>query len=574
MEIDDDNFLDIDDNQISSSIFDDMIDKDYISTYFPFDSFRKYQKETLERIVKAFKTKNTVILEAPTGSGKSSYAITLGRLFRNAYVLTSQKLLQDQYTKEFTNGSEIVDLKGKANYKCNLDGKKLNVARCAHKKNLKCDSCRSYISNTDDPFSIKEVETCANTGCYIKLKCKPTCEYTIQLKKAIQSKILILNYSIALLLGGKLLKPRDLLICDEAHNIEEILMGHITFTISPERLEKFNILKPIPQTENIETHYKWISNELLTDIQIQLSEMKYKLEHMDFTSRKFIDLNKIYEDLAKFSDNLEMFISNKNDIEWIATNTKDKAVLFRPLMVSNFTHRFFNLANKKLLMSATILDKESYCRSVGLKDSEVEFIQVPSLFPPENRPITVYTGIKLAKDHLDANLPNLLHAVRSIIDNKHPKEKGIIHTHSYKIAKYLEENLRNDRVLIHNDRNRHDVYLQHVESTKPTILISPSMTEGIDLKNDLSRFQIICKLPFPYLGDKQIMKRKEIDPGWYAWNTCLTLVQSYGRSIRSEKDYAETYILDGSFGWFLKTYDKFPEWFTDAIEDYKPWNSL
>jgi Rad3-related DNA helicase len=37
-------------------------------------------------------------------------------------------------------------------------------------------------------------------------------------------------------------------------------------------------------------------------------------------------------------------------------------------------------------MSATILDKDAFCRSLGLPE-EVKFIQVPSDFPLHNRPI-------------------------------------------------------------------------------------------------------------------------------------------------------------------------------------------
>jgi Rad3-related DNA helicase len=43
-------------------------------------------------------------------------------------------------------------------------------------------------------------------------------------------------------------------------------------------------------------------------------------------------------------------------------------------------------------------------------------------------------------------------------------------------------------------------------------------------------------------------------------------VQSYGRSIRSKDDWAKTYVLDSSFGDFLKkNQNMFPDWFTSAI---------
>ena len=78
------------------------------------------------------------------------------------------------------------------------------------------------------------------------------------------------------------------------------------------------------------------------------------------------------------------------------------------------------------------------------------------------------------------------------------------------------------------------------------------MTEGVDLKDDLSRFQIICKVPFPYLGDKLIRKKMNKWNWWYDLQPAKTVIQSVGRSVRSETDTAVTYILDSSWERFYK----------------------
>ena len=94
------------------------------------------------------------------------------------------------------------------------------------------------------------------------------------------------------------------------------------------------------------------------------------------------------------------------------------------------------------------------------------------------------------------------------------------------------------------------------------------MTEGIDLPGDLSRWQVICKLPYPYLGDPQIARRRELDPTWYDWRTCLTVVQAYGRSVRSADDFAVTYVLDADFKAFLKRQrGRLPGWFLEAVQE-------
>lgn len=89
---------------------------------------------------------------------------------------------------------------------------------------------------------------------------------------------------------------------------------------------------------------------------------------------------------------------------------------------------------------------------------------------------------------------------------------------------------------------------------------------GLDLKDDLSRFQIITKVPYPDLGDRWISKKKEMNGQWYIWQTALRLVQGYGRSIRSKEDWAKTYVLDSAFANFVnRNRNRIPDWFTEAI---------
>lgn len=124
----------------------------------------------------------------------------------------------------------------------------------------------------------------------------------------------------------------------------------------------------------------------------------------------------------------------------------------------------------------------------------------------------------------------------------------VVHNcHTYKIAKFLKENIDNGRLLTHTSSDRDQVLERHILSKEPTVLLSPSMTEGVDLKDERSRFQIVCKVPYPYIGDPVIAHKMKHDKGWYGWITAITMVQSFGRSVRSASDHAVTYILDDSW---------------------------
>jgi Rad3-related DNA helicase len=83
---------------------------------------------------------------------------------------------------------------------------------------------------------------------------------------------------------------------------------------------------------------------------------------------------------------------------------------------------------------------------------------------------------------------------------------------------------------------------------------------------DLARWQVIVKVPYPYLGDPQVSTRRAIDPAWYEWRTALRLVQAYGRAVRSQDDHAVTYVLDALFsGWVRRQHERLPRWFLEAI---------
>jgi ATP-dependent DNA helicase DinG len=153
----------------------------------------------------------------------------------------------------------------------------------------------------------------------------------------------------------------------------------------------------------------------------------------------------------------------------------------------------------------------------------------------------------------------------------HKNHKGIIHTTSYKQLNFIKENISqtNKRRLLRTDPKvpRDEVITEHVNSTKPTILISPSFYIGLDLKDDLSRFQITTKVPYPDLGDRWIDEKRKKNGQWYTWQTALRLVQGYGRSIRSKDDWAKTYVLDTAFEPFVrKNKNILPNWVIQAIQ--------
>ena len=96
------------------------------------------------------------------------------------------------------------------------------------------------------------------------------------------------------------------------------------------------------------------------------------------------------QDLNKLAFAVESISSEPNN--WIVSNLEKegqiiKRIELKPLNISRYRQKMFWMGDKTLMMSATILDAEAFCSSVGLDFNAVKVIRVGSDFPLEQRPI-------------------------------------------------------------------------------------------------------------------------------------------------------------------------------------------
>jgi len=216
---------------------------------------------------------------------------------------------------------------------------------------------------------------------------------------------------------------------------------------------------------------------------------------------------------------------------------------------------------------------EAFAGYFGLESAAVRAFTSESPFSVEQRLIEYQPVGALSKATLSELEPDLFDAVAAILA-AHPAEKGLIHAASYAAARRLLADLAArgptlyHRVLfVESSEAKGRALEQHRTSPAPTVLLSPSLREGVDLPDDFLRFQIITKVPYPDLGDPWTAARQGRDPRWYALETAKALVQTYGRSCRHADDHGVTYVLDAQFARFLQRYRPLlPAWFREAAE--------
>jgi Rad3-related DNA helicase len=157
----------------------------------------------------------------------------------------------------------------------------------------------------------------------------------------------------------------------------------------------------------------------------------------------------------------------------------------------------------------------------------------------------------------------------------HKNQSGIIHTGSFAVSKYIVEHLKNEishKIFHHNTGGenpiaRDGVIADFLKEDEPSILISPSITEGLDLKDALGRFSITVKTPYPFLGDAWVKKRMTLSQEWYNRQAMMGIIQGCGRIVRSSTDYGTAYILDASFETLFRAIKQFiPDWWIDGLE--------
>jgi Rad3-related DNA helicase len=131
------------------------------------------------------------------------------------------------------------------------------------------------------------------------------------------------------------------------------------------------------------------------------------------------------------------------------------------------------------------------------------------------------------------------------------------------ITNYMKQNLKGERFLVREQGvDNQEILTQHINASSNTVLVSPSMTHGVDLKDDLARFQIIVKAPYLPLNSKRIKKLFDQNLQWYVNRMLTTVIQAAGRGIRSKDDHCITYILDGNIVQsILDNADKLPKYF-------------
>lgn len=536
-----------------------------LKEYIPFEKkeFRPYQEETIKKAIEEIENgTETILINAPVGFGKSivGYCIAkhLQQQGEQSYIYTKTTFLQDQYLRDF---KDVKTAMGRANFECLMSGDydyMCDFGICKQQNKYSCPIGAETIGGV----VLRDIEG---------TDYEENCLYWKQKYDAIKNDISILNYPYLITdnLYINHFNHRKLGIFDEGHSLESSLMNALEVEVTDYSIQR-DLGKTLEVYQNVED---W------TDQLIEFSD-GYKEKANNTTDiREKERYLKRHEAIYTCAKSLEKDSSNWvfNDFSKknIHLNQRVRHVVFKPIEIQEYTDILFGKVTHKLIMSGSILKPDIFVEELGLGD--YTYIEVPSIVPVKQRPIKRdYVG-SMSMKNFSRNFPLLVSKIKEIADN-HEGEKGLIHTFTYKINYELFKALRNDsRFIFHTPEDREVKTKIFKESSEEDgrILVSPYSYEGVDFPYDQARWQIICKNPYPYLGDAQVKARMDMDKrthttdwGWVNRQIALVLSQMYGRTNRATDDYSVTYILDSDVDRNFGPASLVTDYFLEALEDY------
>lgn len=540
------------------------------------DQWREGQRDTINLIIRAFRTKRFVLASMPTGSGKTIVATAVQRIMGWSSVnLTHTIQLQKQYA-ETLPWAQVVT--GRRNHYCELTEE--------GQPTIYADTAICSVGDSCD---------------YIR---PDGCSYYKMLFGAADNPQAVINYAYATRIlqlprmkrmktegnpDGKNPFHRELLVCDEGDLAEGAIVQAARISLTPQRWVDWELEFAPPSLEKT----KWDDYKTYKDLTMEYKVIAWKEWARD-TYSNIEDYANVAADtfrvdpsdanrkergrLQGMVSTLDAIMSIGNPKEWVIEEDGNK-IHIRPLWAYSVAERMlFKPFQHILIMSGTL--HPIVMDMLGIDKEEAEYIDVKSTFPTENRPVFYWPVIRLNRHAGEAEWDRLASAIEFLATNGKLKEqKGIVHTGSHKIAAELYDRLRwslpNRNITnargVPGAMETEEALRYFRDAEQPLILITPSVATGVDLPY-LIGWQVIAKVPYGNLGDPitkarfdfELREGDKFGRKVYDMEAMSTVIQAAGRAVRAPDDRGVTYILDGNY-WQLHKRTVHPSHYDSAF---------
>lgn len=493
-----------------------------------------------------------LFINAPTGVGKTLINTTYGVLSQMSWTYAVHTImLQNQVARSFEN---LPVFTGRANHPC-LIGMETHMREVTAAEGICTD--RQWCPHTGRPGPDGEAR-------------KEKCSYYAQRDAAVDSPYRVANYALWLTYPPLKMydrmegRPRTgILLADEAHNVEAAVCNSASFYLSRRTFRRFRATVP----DRLDTLMQW----------------KGWAERVELPGKSGNVPDLGLKAAADVLTRLKGF-GPQDEGQWLV-EYEENGVRFTPIWGAPFVlpqlfghdappanadlfarARWRNDGVRQAIFtSATLMGAEYIAETLGLPDGSWAYLDIPSPFPTRNRPIN-YAPV-MAMNYKNTATPEGRRPMQEAIDRLiefyvlNDRPTGLIHAVSNKYRDNILTESRWRAIMV-STPSEHE---ENVRNGRPSVLVAANLTEGWDGVDDLCRFVLMPKVPFPSLGDKRTALRKEEDARSYDHRALVSIVQGAGRGVRHTEDYADTWILDRNWRILMaKRKDWLPEAFLSA----------
>jgi ATP-dependent DNA helicase DinG len=494
-----------------------------------FPVWRPVQVRNAEDVLNS--TTRTTACCMPVGTGKSLAYVAIAKLMQQpTVILTATNNLLAQLHSDFP---ELPVIKGRGNYECES-----GYGTC---------------------------EEGAAAGC--EHRGQPQCPYAHAKAEFNAAPIGLTNYAYWLAAGkGEGLAQRKLVIMDEGHDAANVVCDALTVNVTDKDVKLIGAPPP-PSAVSLTAFATW-ADWIKTAYPLAKAKgaVLEKQAGDDKTATKnLIRVRRLTTGLAVLLQASALGESWAVDGgDRTGRGREDSAYWYTltPVHPGRYTElTLLRGATQVLVYSATITPQALI--TMGVTDAT--FLDYDSPFPVLSSPVYYVPTVQLSAKSTAESKRVWADRIDEIIAGRMDR-KGIIHTVSYSRAEELMDLCgHSDMFVTHGPGAAQTEKAIRIfcKSTRPCVLVSPSVHTGYNFPGHLAEYQIVAKLPWPDTRSNLMQMRLGLNQPPYAaarfegeiyrgYLIASNIAQAAGRGMRGEKDMCETFIVDSSMGFFMR----------------------
>ena len=553
---------------------------------FPFEKYRKGQRDFSVAVYLSIRSGKKLFAQAPTGVGKTVSVLfpAIKSLYeKNAkiFYLTAKsstktiafntvKMMHEQGLRLRTT---IITAKDKI---CFMDETKCEPEYCPYAK--------GYYDKLNVPLRETIKNDCMYDREFIEElgKKHELCPFELSLDLSYMSDIVICDYNyyfdprVALKREDLFNKDKDILLIDEAHNLEDRVRNmHSPEIIKEEFYEVYKIIK----AENSISKELFNINKKFINIKKSIDEaqiLKESPEELINALRKFIakaekyfnerknekvpdELTDIYFKSIFFIKISE--IADENFCYYAdSTNSKTMVKIFL-IDTSHILKEIERNARSSIFFSATLTPLKYFRYLLGGEEDDY-ILKLSSPYDKENLNLMITSDISMKYTKRDTNIEKACEYINTLITEK--KGNYMIFFPSYnfmnKVYSVYEALYDTMNIIVQsrglNEEEQIDI-LNRFENERNVVLftvVGGIFSEGIDLPLDKLIGAVIIGTGIPQISfERNIIKAffdEKMNTGYdyaYKYPGFNKVLQSAGRVIRTEEDKGTVLLIDSRF---------------------------